>query len=111
MATCGLLKPIIALETSCESHSKCASQMPTSQAKSSASSSAFTLASNDPSVQEDEEQGRGGDGGPRGSGFDNNGDGIGVYGKKTGRWRWWHWQGQSSTRKDGGGFSCLWWWS
>lgn len=38
MATCGLLKPIIALETSCESHSKCASQ-----AKSTASSSAFTL--------------------------------------------------------------------
>ena len=40
--------------------------------------------------QEDEEQGRGGGsgGGPRGSGFDNNGDGIGVYGKKTGRWRW-----------------------
>lgn len=40
--------------------------------------------------QEDEEQGRGGGsgGGLRGSGFDNNGDGIGVYGKKTGRWRW-----------------------
>lgn len=43
MATCGLLKHIIALESSCESHSKCAFQIPTSQAKSTASSSALTL--------------------------------------------------------------------
>lgn len=54
--------------------------------------------------QEDKEQGRGGGGGgPRGSGFNNNGDGIGVYVKKTGRCRWWQWQGQSGTSKDGGG--------
>ena len=55
--------------------------------------------------QEDEEQGRDGGGSKRGSGIDNNGNGTGVYGKKTRRWRWWLWQGQSSTGKDGVG--CL----
>ena len=55
--------------------------------------------------REDEEQGRDGGGSQRGSGFDNNGNETGVYGKKTRRWRWWLWQGQSSIGKDGVG--CL----